>query len=162
MERTLSSFHLSIWVTYFLLGKCLFFFSFFFWWVEGVDVEGDGALEGEGERLFDFVFLVPMYSVCNQTDFAINMLPANCLASCSVASKMSHKAPDPLASIFCPIFRLFSTYSTVSLLTSINFWVFTSVVGREIVFVFTASRSSRIVRNSSSPTHSSHLSWSCT
>lgn len=64
-----------------------------------------------------YVFLVPIYSVCKRSDFAIKMLPANCLSPYSVTIKMSHKAFDLLDSIFGPIFRIFSGSSIVSLLT---------------------------------------------
>lgn len=53
---------------------------------------------------------------------------------------------DPVT-FFGLIFRLFSVFSIVSPLTPINFQAFTSVVNREIVFVFVASTASGIVRN---------------
>lgn len=73
------------------------------------------------------VLRVPMYSVCRQTDFVTKILPANCLAPCLVASKMSYNALDLLARIF------FNASSIVSLLIPINFRHFASVVSSFIV-----------------------------
>lgn len=103
------------------------------------------------------VFLVPMYSVGKQNDFAIKMLPANCLVSFSVASNLSDNAFDSLASIFGSTYKLFSAYCDVCLLSSIIFRVFTLVVSREIVFMFTTSRDSGIVKNPLSLIYYSYL-----
>lgn len=98
-----------------------------------------------------------MYSVCKQNDFAIKMLPANCLVSFSVASNLSDNAFDSLASIFGSTYKLFSASCSVCLLSSIIFRIFTLVVSREIVFMFTTSRDSGIVRNPLSLIYYSYL-----
>lgn len=99
-----------------------------------------------------------MYLVCKRIDFTIKMLPAYCS---SVSSKLFHKTFHHLASIFGPIFRLFSTSNQVTMLTQINFLVFTSVVSWVIVFVFTASSVSGTVRSSFPLIYSSYNPWSC-
>lgn len=70
------------------------------------------------------VFRVPMYLVWRRTDFIVKILPANCLASCSVANKISHSAFDLLARILGPILRIFTVSSIVSLLTPLNFQLY--------------------------------------
>lgn len=78
----------------------------------------------------------------------VKISPASCLASSSVTSKMSHITFDLLARILGPIFRLLSASTKMSLLIPINFWVFTSMVSKEIILVFTVFIASGIVRSS--------------
>lgn len=66
------------------------------------------------------VLRVSMYSVWNQTTFAVRMLPANYYAS-SVASRMHHMAFDLLASILGLIWRLLSVSPISSQLTPMSF-----------------------------------------
>lgn len=104
------------------------------------------------------VFLVPRYSVCNLTDFVVNILPARAFAESLVANRMSHIALLRRASTLASILRLFRASSMQSLFTPIGLLVFTSIVKREIVLMFTASRSDDISKNSFPEINSSNLS----
>lgn len=78
--------------------------------------------------------------------FAIKIFPTNCLASCTVASRTSYIALACRAITLGPICKLFRVSSIVSLLIPINFWLFTLVIIREIILVFSASKASVVVR----------------
>lgn len=103
----------------------------------------------DGRSLLSCIpYFVPIYFVCRRTDFAAKMMPANCLATCSVASKMFHSAFDFLARILKPAVTIFNASFIVSLLIPVNYRLFTSVVTRKIVLALTAFSASGIVRNS--------------
>lgn len=75
-----------------------------------------------------FVRLVDIYPVWRLTDLVVRVLPANILASSSVACIMSHSALDLPAKILGPILRTFKASSIVTLLTIISLRVSTSVI----------------------------------
>lgn len=87
------------------------------------------------------VLQVPMYSVCSLMFFVFRTCQANSLACFSVGNKMSHIALLLLAKTIRLMFKVFKASSSFSLLTPINFsLVFTSVVSRATMWVFTVSK----------------------
>lgn len=86
------------------------------------------------------VFLVPIYSVCNLTDFAVRILLVRAFSESLVSNRVSPIALLHRASTLAPILRLFMASSIYFLLTPINLCTLTSVINREIVFVCNASR----------------------
>lgn len=95
-----------------------------------------------------FVLRVPMYYFSSGTSLDMNMLPVSCLASCSVARRMSHIDCDHPVSTFGPMFKFFRASSLISLPNPINFRLFMLTVSRENVSVLTASNAAGILRNS--------------
>lgn len=91
---------------------------------------------------------VPICSVYCLTFLVVKSLPASCLAYWSGARRMSHKAFVLLDKSLELIFRVFKVSSIFSLLTTINFWLFTTVANRDIIRVFTTSKARGTVRNS--------------
>lgn len=86
-----------------------------------------------------FVLLVPVYSFCNLTDFVIRMFLARDSAF-SVSTRTFHMALLLLVIPLVPILRHLGP-PPLLLLIGINFLYFMSMVSREMVLVFIASKS---------------------
>lgn len=91
------------------------------------------------QRSTIFVLCVLMCSLWSPTVFAVCTLPTR---------RLSHIVLDILANALGVILRVFKDSSKISLLTPINFRLFTSAVSRDIILALMASRVSSIVRNS--------------
>lgn len=81
------------------------------------------------------------------TDFVVKMLPTKFLATSALPNRMSHMALLLFASTLTVMLRLFKAFSMVSLLTSINVLILTSVVSRKTVLVATTSSAECTVRS---------------
>lgn len=107
------------------------------------------------------IIWVPMYSTWSCIDFDVSILLASCLASCLISRRLSHIVSNLLVSTFSLRLKLFRASFMVSLLTPVNFWLFISVVNREIVHVLMASIASGTVKNSFPSVNSAYFFFLC-